>query len=98
MNKGEKRDYLKRQTHEQLEIFILNNDMVEENLRDRLHLLTGCGNFGGQDGTDGSCIDCYMTNKDLHQRCCLFQTSAHMYITQKYEDVYKRFKDGQHSF
>lgn len=93
MNKEEKRDYLKKQTHEQLEICILNNDMVEDILRDRLYLLSGCRNFGGQDGTDGSCIDCYITNKNLHQRCRLFQTSAHMYLTTKYEAVRKNFKD-----
>jgi len=93
MNREEKRDYLKRQTHEQLEICILNNEMMEDILRDRLYLLSGCRNFGGQDGTDGSCIDCYITNRDLHQRCCLFQTSAHMYLTTKYETIRKNFKD-----
>lgn len=78
-----KRDFLKHQSHEQLETFILNDNIVEKSLRDRLYLLSGCHNFGENDGTDGVCYDCSINNKELFERCCLFQTAAHMYCVNK---------------
>lgn len=78
-----KREYLKNQTHEQLEIFVMNGDMQEEILRDRLFLLGGCHNFGGQDGTDGACVDCCYENRALFDRCCLFQNVCHSYLVNK---------------
>lgn len=83
IQREEKHKFLKNQSHEQLEIFVLNGDAVEDNLRSRLFLLAGCGNFGGQDGTDGSCVECYYNNRELHERCCLFQTVAHTYLINK---------------
>ena len=71
------REFLAEQTHEQLETFVLNAKMVESNLRDRLFLLTGCRDFGGQDGTNGACVDCYYYNNELHKRCCLIQEAFH---------------------
>lgn len=80
-----KREFLAQQTHEQLEIFVLNHEFTEKTLRDRLFLLAGCHNFGGQDGTDGSCVECFYKNKQLHERCCLFQTVSHAYHCSKIE-------------
>ena len=82
-NPENKHDFLAKQSHEQLEIMVLNGEMVEDNLRDRLFLLTGCSNFGGQDGTDGACIDCYYNNRDLHERCCLFQEISRKHFMSK---------------
>lgn len=80
-----KEDFLKNQTHEQLEIFIKNGDLIQDNLRERLFLLSGCGDFGGQDGTNGSCVECYYNNRGLHERCCLFQTVVHMHLLNKHK-------------
>ena len=49
-----KEDFLKNQTHEQLEIFVKNGELIQDNLRQRLFVLAGCGDFGGQDGTNTS--------------------------------------------
>lgn len=88
----EKEDNLKNLTHEQLEVCISNKDMINDILRDRLYLLSGCRNFGGQDGMDGGCVECSFKNKDLHQRCCLFQISARMYLQEKYKNAYDEAK------
>lgn len=82
-NQENKREFLKKQSHEQLEVFVLNGKIIEDNLRDRLFLLTGCSNFGGQDGMNGACIECFYENRDLHERCCLFQTAMHSYLINK---------------
>ena len=96
MDKRDKyRDFLKKQSHEQLEIFLLNEDLVEDNLRSRLFLLTGCGDFGGQDGTNGSCVECYYNNRDLHDRCCLFQVAAHTYLMNKEKQEKENLGDVQ---
>lgn len=84
MNTMTDRDFLKKQSHEQLEIFVLNSEMIIETLRDRLFLATGCPDFGGQDGTNGACVECFYNTPELHERCCLFQASSHTFITQKY--------------
>lgn len=75
-----KDDFLAKQSHKQLEIFIHNYEYIEESLRNRLFLLSGCHDFGNQDGTNGSCIECYYNNPVLHHRCCLFQDSLYKYI------------------
>lgn len=80
-----KEDFLKSQTHEQLEIFIKNGDLIQDNLRERLFLLSGCGDFGGQDGMNGSCVECYYNNRDLHERCYLFQIVVHMHLLNKHK-------------
>lgn len=76
-----KDEFLARQSHEQLEIFVKNTEMQNDMLKDRLFLLTGCRNFGGQDGTDGTCIDCYYNDRKMFERCRLFKTAAHTYLT-----------------
>ena len=59
--------------------FLLNNEYIKEVLGEKLFLLTGCSGFGSQDGTDGSCVECYAERPDQHERCCLFQAAAHSY-------------------
>lgn len=78
------REYLRSVSHRQLEIMVRNSGYVNELLRDRLFLITGCRDFGGQDGTDGGCVECFYHNPELHNRCCLFQMMAHNYILQKH--------------
>ncbi len=50
-----------------------------EGLRDRLFLLTGCGHFGGSDGTVGFCVECGIDRPDMHKRCRLFQDAYNTY-------------------
>ena len=78
------REYLRSVSHRQLEIMVRNRGYINELLRDRLFLITGCRDFGGQDGTNGSCVECFYHNPELHNRCCLFQMTAHNYILQKH--------------
>ena len=78
------REYLRSVSHRQLEIMVRNRSYVNELLRDRLFLITGCRDFGGQDGTNCSCVECFYHNPELHNRCCLFQMTAHNYILQKH--------------
>lgn len=84
-----KREFLKNQSHEQLEIFVLNGDAIEDDLRNRLFLLSGCGNFGGQDGTDGSCVECFYNDRELYERCCLFQSACHMHLLNQHKNAGK---------
>ena len=62
-------EFLKKQTKEQLIIFIHNDEYIIDELRKRLYKLTGCGNFGGVDGMDGSCIECSYNNAKLFEKC-----------------------------
>ena len=82
-----KDEFLARQSHEQLEIFVKNTEMQNDILRDRLFLLTRCRNFGGHDSTDGTCVDCCHDDRQMFERCCLFQTAAHAYLTSKWSKV-----------
>ena len=74
-----KEEWLNEQSKEQLIIFIKNDEYENQRLRDKIALLTGCAGFGDCDGMDGSCIECYYNNTQLHQRCHLFQSAFHQY-------------------
>ncbi len=78
-NVESKRDYLRRQTHEQLEIFVMNSDHAEARLRKKLFLLSGCGDFGNHDGMSGSCVDCCCNDRNLFDRCCAFSDMIDSY-------------------
>ena len=67
------KEFLDKQSREQLYIFIMNDEYVISNLRKYLKKLTGCGNFGNVDGMDGSCIECSNNNKDLFCKCWNFK-------------------------
>lgn len=88
-----KQEFLARQSHEQLEIFVMNAEMCNDILRDRLFLLSGCRDFGGQDGTNGSCCDCFHNNRDMFERCCLFQGAAHTYLHSKYASARQSYNN-----
>ena len=45
---------------------------IERSLRERLYRLTGCSNFGGCDGTNGSCHYCSEANDGLFEKCKQF--------------------------
>ena len=77
------RDWLSKQSHEQLEIFITNLEYQSELLRDKLCLLAGCRGFGNADGMDGSCVECFYTTPEQHKRCVLFQETFHKYREEK---------------
>ena len=64
---------------EQLLIFLHNDDLIIENLRLRLKLLTGCSGFGDGDGTDGGCVDCYYNNLPQWTRCNAFADAWNKY-------------------
>ena len=84
INKEEtEREYYARQSHEQLEIFLMNANCREKSLRDRLFLLSGCYYFGEQDGTNGVCVECHYNNRPLFDRCCLFQCAFKRYKTEE---------------
>ena len=72
-------EFLEEQSKEQLIVFLKNHELIENNLRDKLELLSGCSYFGDQDGTDGACVNCYYDNHALHTRCCLFQNALRKY-------------------
>ena len=84
INKEEtEREYYARQSHEQLEIFLMNSRYTEDTLRDRLFLLTGCSHFGEADGTCGSCAECCYENVELFDRCCIFRDAFRKYKIEK---------------
>ena len=60
-------------SHEDLTIQLNNCCYIIDNLRDRLYKLTGCRNFGGCDGMDGSCHYCLEECKELFDRCWEFK-------------------------
>ena len=86
-----KRDFLRQQSHEQLEIYVINADRTEENLRKRLFLLTGCRDFGDSDGTVGSCIDCSFEHPDMFNRCDAFKDMIRAY--DGYSEKRRRYRD-----
>ena len=81
--------FLDEQPRETLITIIMNAQMREDMLRDRLYLLSGCRCFGEADGTNGVCVECSYNNPELHERCLLFHMSAHQYINQKYSKMRK---------
>ena len=93
-----KEDFLKNQTHEQLEIFVKNGDLIQDNLRERLFLLSGCWDFGGEDGTNGACVECYYNNRELHERCCLFQSAMHIRLLNQRKKTQDRNVKNQTCF
>lgn len=68
-----KQEDLSEQPNEQFDILVTSQEYIEEFLRDRLFLLTGCRYFGERDNMVGSCVDCYIDNRDMYERCVLFQ-------------------------
>ena len=60
-------------TNEQLQIFLRNQELITENLRNRLFKLTGCRDFGNLDGMNGACIECSYEDKELFNRCWNFK-------------------------
>ena len=68
-----KQEWISEQSRDQLEIFIVNQEYIEESLRDKLFLLTGFRYFGERDNMVGSCVDCCINNRDKYERCVLFQ-------------------------
>lgn len=87
MKNKSKREWLSEQSHEQLEIFVTNQEYIEESLRDRLFLLTGCRYFGERDNMVGSCVYCCIDDQDMYERCALFQDRFLSYRSQ--------FKEGE---
>lgn len=68
-----KLERISEQSNEQFEIFVTNQEHIEEALRDRLFLLAGCNYFGERDNMVGLCVDCCIDNKEMYERCVLFQ-------------------------
>jgi len=66
-------EFLESQSKEQLIIFLKNTEYANKILREKLKMLTGCSGFGNQDCMDGSCVDCYYEEPELHAKCCQFQ-------------------------
>lgn len=60
-------------SRDDLVIRIRNYEYISDNLRDRLYKLTGCRNFGGCDGMDGSCHYCLEENRELFDKCWDFK-------------------------
>ena len=56
-------------TNKQLKIFLKNNELIIDNLRERLFKLTGCRDFGNLDGMNGSCIECFYNDEKLFKEC-----------------------------
>lgn len=71
---------IKDYTKEELEILYHNLNIEYERLCNKLFILTGCKHFGDGDGMNGSCIDCYHDNNDLHNRCELFSLAYDKYL------------------
>ena len=82
-----KREWLMEQSHEQLVTFIMNGDMTQDILREKLYLLAGCRNFGSSDGMDGSCVDCYHENRLLFNRCYMFGEKYRKHIKTVIKEV-----------
>ena len=76
-------DWLSKQSHSQLVIFVQNLEYKEERLRDKLFLLTGCRGFGDADGMDGGCVECSIERPETFERCMLFQDTFHKYRQNK---------------
>lgn len=81
-----KQEFYESQSKEQLIIFLNNQDYVEQTLRERLFLLSGCGDFGYSDGTNGACVDCLYENRALWDRCHCFTFAYHDYKQKKLKE------------
>lgn len=57
--------------------------MIEKDLRERLFLLTGCGNFGGADREADVCILCFEEFQTRYLRCRLFRDMRENYRKEK---------------
>lgn len=82
-NRKELREFYQEQSHEQLVIFLMNHDLIENDLRQKLFLLTGCGCFGSSDGMNGSCVYCSIENEEQWRRCCAFEKMINTYNKDK---------------
>lgn len=60
-------------SHAELLLQVKNYEYALDNLRGRLYKLTGCRNFGGCDGMNGSCHYCLEERKELFDRCWEFK-------------------------
>ena len=67
------KEFLDKQSREQLYIFLNNDEYIINSLRERLYKLTGCHDFGNVDGMNGTCIDCFYTNRPLFDKCWNFK-------------------------
>ena len=72
----DKREFLKTQSHEQLEDLVIKGDKIILELRHRLYLITGCGNFGNPDWLSGHCTNCRCENPNMCNRCKAFQSAV----------------------
>ena len=68
---GEKmnKEFLDTVPRETLYIFINNDEYIINSLQERLFKLTGCCDFGNVDGMNGSCIECFHSNRELFEKC-----------------------------
>jgi hypothetical protein len=78
-----KQEFYESQSKEQLIIFLNNQEYKEEILREKLFMLSGCRNFGGPDGMNGTCIECFHENRSLHDRCYYFSCALDDYRRKK---------------
>lgn len=78
-----KDEFYKKQSKEQLVVFLHNSDLENISLRERLFLLGGCYDFGGSDGTNGACVECSFRNKPLWDRCNRFSKMHREYIADE---------------
>ena len=60
-------------SREELKNIINNQEMIIKNLQERLYKLTGCLDFGGCDGTVGSCHYCLEEDPELFEKCWQFK-------------------------
>lgn len=60
-------------SREELENIIKNQDYIIKDLRERLYKLTGCLDFGGCDGTVGSCHYCLAEDPETFEKCWQFK-------------------------
>ena len=67
------KEFLDKQSREQLYIFLNNDEYIINSLRERLYKLTGCHDFGNVDGMNGTCIDCFYNNRPLFDKCWNFK-------------------------
>lgn len=54
-----------------------NSESHIEYLQFKLKLLTGCGDYGLCDSTNGGCVDCFYENKELNEKCYEFHKLLH---------------------
>lgn len=73
-------EYFYNIPHDQLVSLAISSCKIEEDMRTRLHLLSGCSEFGKLDGMNGACVDCSINDKNLFERCGLFQEAVRTYL------------------